>query len=201
MRINKFKSFAFLAALVLIALALSGCSRESAGEHNARIMHGYTLNSSTEEPLDDFGYMFDDIYNDRSAIRDQKYEDVVTVLAVNYGGDMRQIWLYDAKRGMVFHSIGELDRLSESDKACVLSDGQREQFIKTLDNAGTHRWKRRYPGFDIGTGSYSWDVVIEYRDGVFEEHFGWGVIVRTPKGFHDILQLLRSYDYGENPLN
>lgn len=90
--------------------------------------------------------------------------------------------------------------LSDYQNACKLTEAQAQALIGTLKNDAPRSWDDEYPGRDTGTGSYSWSITIEYKDGTLEEHFGYGNNREMPAGFKNLKNKLYNYKYTENPM-
>ena len=213
MKTEKKRIPVLIAALVALLLALSGCGEVElpvpaapelpAGEHNAQVTQGCVTNSSTVETADDFEYLTADIRNDRDAIQAENYEDIVTIMVTEHDGDMSTSWMYDANRKTVFMDFApDITAPADFSRAFVLSDSDVETLTNTLKAADTHAWDERYSGEDIGTGSYSWSITIEYSDGVYEYHCGSGNSTGgAPGSRYEVMLLFWNYPYAENHLS
>lgn len=154
-------------------------------------------NGTTDELLDNFEYLFTDIKNDSAAIKEQNFDDIVTIAVCEYDGDMYCLWLYDAKRSTVFRTfdVSKKHLPGEYKEACDISATDAQALIDTLKNDNSHNWDDTYPGRNIGTGSYSWSVIIEYKGGVIEKHIGYGNDCKLPRGFIELKNKLYGYKY------
>lgn len=214
----KKKSFSLLLIAALIAaLLLSGCGETgTAGgieitpdtntiyttETEQIVMTNTVTNGKTDELIDNFDYLFTDIKNDTAAIKAQSLDDIVTLYVCEYDGDMRCLWIYDAKRDTIFRGISPRTgyMLSDYNDAVVVSGSDKEAFIAPLKSDDPRNWDEFFPGENIGTGSYSWSIIIEYKGGVLEKHCGQGNNCKMPRGFIELKNKLYGYKYGKNPL-
>lgn len=163
-------------------------------------------NCDTDELLDDFsyliGYPFTYVPCGEETIRAQKYEDAVTIYLAYEGETDQNLWLYDAKRGTVFFSVGPYNasRPSTYRSAHELTEEEKAQLAQALEEADTHSWDAYCPDEDASEAAYSFALYIEYRGGVFEYHSGSCTADNFPSSFRSIESLFEGYDYADNPL-
>lgn len=204
------------AALIAAIITLTGCGTAgqtgattpatTVTQHAAQPKKQYVKNSDTDEILNDFQYLLDypftDLISDAETIKRQKYEDIVTMCLTFEDEYTVEMWLYDAKRGTVFHEVSPYRPNLPCDYGEVhaLSDTEKEQITAAFEKANVHEWLERDPGEEGDHTSYYYGLDAEYKGGVFEYHSGCCSNPTFPESYYDIKNLFESFDYIDNPL-
>lgn len=212
---KKKSTISLIAALMVIVLALSGCAGQSENVSNTTrptSVWGYTYkapegdtNSGTAELIDDFSYILDYPFTyvpcDKETIKEQKYEDISTILFSFSGETFIDMYIYDAKRETIYYDMRPYnpDLLSYYKHMHKLSPAEKTALTALLYEVNTHQWEEYYPGKENDWVSYSGAIDIEYKTGVFEYHCGSYANKKFPKDFDRIRRLFESYIYTDNP--
>lgn len=197
-----------IVSLVLAALLLTGCGAVNAKtekpvETELTEMKDTNTNSGTTQTLDDFIYLFRDLGGNTEACKKQSFDDVVTLYAVENKVVNQKMWLYDAKRGTMFYNSHAPYREympCDYRYAYDLTAADKKALSAALKTAGVHDWDETFRADDAGSGTVSWKIVLEYKDGTFETHTSVGYCARSWDGFHTLIDFLASFPYTDNPL-
>ena len=162
-------------------------------DESGRLEMNNVKNSNTNKILTQFDYLWSEKSNNKSA-KKCKASDAVTLYIKNHVNDRSQEWLIDIKSGTLYYDVApySCEDIEDYSVHKTLDKKDLSAILETLKIANTAEWKENYFSENEGTGSFSWDIIIEYKNGVIEKHFGRG-LTSAPKGFHNIVDLLDTY--------
>ena len=151
----------------------------------------FIRNSNTKQVITDFEYLFMLKSNNEKA-KTCKYEDIVTIYLLDWNNDMPMTYLIDLKGKKMYYGVGPYNpsEINDYKSQINLSNEKTKKIINTIKNVNIHNWEDHYKGENIGTGSFNWNMIIEYKNGIIEFHSGDGM-GSAPKGYYDIEKTLR----------
>ncbi len=167
-------------------------SREEIISESELLDMNYIKNSQTKIFISDFKYLWMQNDNEKM-VRKCKSSDILTFYIRYQKNTESKEWIVDLKSGNVYYGISPYRPYSiESyDYDRCLSDMEIKSIITCFSENVSYNWYNKSEGENIGTGSSQWTIYSEYKNGAILQGNGKGMSAVPPKGFMELVDLLK----------
>ena len=149
----------------------------------------------------DYGYMLEESAN--NSITPNNANDIVKIVWQKNVNELSEALAFDFENERIYEGY-RIESFNQSQLIGATDNTMKEQVIQLLDTYDIYNWKDFYQGESMEgtTGSYNWQMAIEFSDGTLWQTGGNGNGDNAqPKNMKDFITALRNCESQDTSLS